>query len=127
LGLIFIDTATFEEKDKKDAFEILETLMKDTLCLCYHVTIDGILKDHHQHIREVIYKNTITNGNLNSGVQSIVEIDRALRMPTFTIIPPYNEITITHAAEPVLAWNIGKGKQNDGWAIVTVSKGFTCK
>jgi hypothetical protein len=120
---IFIDTATFAEKDKKkDAFEILETLMKDTLCLCYQCDnrwyIEGI---NTRHIREVTYKKYDTDGNfVNSLVYNrLLKSITALASPTFTIIPPYNEITITHKkTEPSLPGTLAK-ETNDGWAIVT--------
>ncbi len=120
---IFIDTATFTEKDKKkDAFEILETLMKDTLCLCYqcdnHWYIEGI---NTRHIREVTYKKYDTDGNfVNSVVYNrLLKSITALASPMFTIIPPYNEITITHKkTEPSLPGTLAK-ETNDGWAVVT--------
>jgi predicted Abi (CAAX) family protease len=71
---IFIDTATFKENkrmfwnpgniDERHALFVLSMWQS----MVYR-------RNHQAHIRQVIYKRYDTNGNLNSGVQSIVEID----------------------------------------------------
>lgn len=120
---IFIDTATFADKDKKqNAYTILETLLKDTFCVCYQADnrwyIEGI---NTRHVRQVKYKIYGTDGvYINT-----VDYSRALKQitalvtPQITIIPPYNEITITHKkTEPSLPKTLAK-EVNDGWAVVT--------
>ncbi len=120
---IYIDTATFLDKEKKqDAYKILETLLKDTLSICYQADnrwyIEGI---NTRHVRQVTYKVYDTAGTLSGTVvyDRLLKNITALVTPTFTIIPPYNEITITHKKiEPSLPKTLSK-EVNDGWAIVT--------
>jgi hypothetical protein len=124
---IYIDTATFLDKDKKqDAYSILETLLQDTLCLCYQADnrwyIEGI---NTRQVRQVTYKVYNTTGTLSGTVvyNRLLKSITALVTPTFTIIPPYNEITITHKkTEPSLPKTLSK-EVNDGWAIVTGVEG----
>jgi hypothetical protein len=120
---IYIDTATFLDKDKKkDAYFILETLLQDTLCLCYQADnrwyIEGI---NTRQVRQVTYKVYDTTGTLSGTVvyDRLLKSITPLVTPLVTIIPPYNEITITHKkTEPSLPKTLSK-EENDGWAIVT--------
>ena len=121
---IYIDTVTFEDDKgkKQDAYKILETLLKDTLSICYQADnrwyIEGI---NTRHVREVTYKVYDVTGTLTGTViyNRLLKDITALVTPTFTIIPPYNEITITHPkTEPSLPKTLSK-ELNDGWAIVT--------
>jgi hypothetical protein len=120
---IYIDTATFLDKEKKqDAYKILETLLKDALSICYQADnrwyIEGI---NMRHVRQVTYKVYDTTATLTGTVvyDRLLKSITALVTPTFTIIPPYNEITITHnKIEPSLPKTLSK-EVNDGWAIVT--------
>jgi hypothetical protein len=124
---IYIDTATFLDKDKKqDAYRILETLLKDTLCLCYQADnrwyIEGI---NTRQIRQVIYKVYDVSGKLTGtfGYNRLLKEITALATPTFTIIPPYNEITISHKkTAPDFPAEVSK-ETIDGWALVTGVKG----
>lgn len=120
---IYIDGTTFLDKEKKqDAYKILETLLKDTLSVCYQADnrwyIEGI---NTRHVREVVYKIYDTNGNFTgtSVYNRLLKNITALVTPVVTIIPPYNEITITHnKIEPSLPATLSK-EVNDGWAVVT--------
>lgn len=121
---IYIDTATFaDDKGKKqDAYKILETLLKDTLCVCYQADnrwyIEGI---NTRHVREVTYKVYDVTGTFTGNViySRLLKDITALVTPTFTVIPPYNEITVTHEKkEPSLPETLSK-EVNDGWAILT--------
>lgn len=120
---IYIDTATFIEGSKKqEAYSILETLLKDTLCVCYQADnrwyIEGI---NTRHVRQVVYKIYDTTGTLFGTLiyDRVLKDITALVTPVFTIIPPYNEIAITHKKiEPSLPKTLSK-EVNDGWAIVT--------
>jgi hypothetical protein len=120
---IFIDTANFAEKNKKQtAFKILETLLKDTLCICYQADnrwyIDGL---NTRHLRKVNYKIFGSNGAYKGTVDynRLLKSATALPTPQITMIPPYNEITITHAKiKPSLPTTLSK-ESNDGWAVVT--------
>jgi hypothetical protein len=122
-NLIYIDTETFLDKDKKlDAYTILETLLKDTLCVCYQADnrwyIEGI---NMRHVRKTTYKSYDTFGNFLATVvyDRLVKRIMALDEPTVTIIPPYNEITVTHKkTAPGLPKTVAKSV-NDGWALVT--------
>jgi len=125
---IYIDTATFLDKEKKqDAYKILETLLKDTLSICYQADnrwyIEGI---NMRHVRQVTYKVYDATATLTGTViyDRLLKNITALVEPVFTIIPPYNEITITHnKIEPSLPKTLSK-EVNDGWAIVTGVKGL---
>lgn len=124
---IYIDTATFLDKEKKqDAFSILETLLRDTLCLCYQADnrwyIEGL---NMRHIREVVYKVYDIEGLFIDTVNytRLLKQITPSPVPTITMIPPYNEITVTHKkTEPSLPITLSK-EVNDGWAIVTGVKG----
>jgi hypothetical protein len=120
---IYVDTATFLEKDKKkDCFSIIETLLKDTLCVLYQAEnrwyIEGL---NTRNIRSVQYKQYDVDAlfiNTFDYIRNIKEIT-ALPEPLITIIPPYNEITITHEkTEPSLPATLSQ-EVNDGWSIVT--------
>ena len=120
---IYIDTATFLDKDKKqDAYRIFETLLKDTLCLCYQADnrwyIEGI---NTRQIRKVTYRIYNTSGVKTGEVaySRLLKMPTALVTPMVTVTPPYNEITITHKkTETSLPKTLSK-EQNDGWAMVT--------
>ena len=120
---IYIDTLTFvSNKKKKTAYQILETLLKDTLCVCYQADnrwyIEGI---NTRHMRNVNYKvftfNGVTNGTV--AYTRLLKSIKATPTPTITMIPPYNEITVTHAkVEPSFPATLSNEK-NEGWAIIT--------
>lgn len=120
---IYIDTETFLDKDKKlYAYSILEMLLKDTFNVCYQADnrwyIEGV---NTRNIRTVTYKVYDTNGTLSGTVvyDRLLKGITPLQTPVVTIIPPYNEITITHKKiEPSLPKTASK-EVNDGWAIVT--------
>jgi len=124
---IYIDTATFLDKDKKqDAYSILETLLKDTLSVCYQADnrwyIEGV---NTRHVRQVTYKIYNTTGTLTGTLiyNRLLKDITALATPVFTTIPPYNEITITHdKIAPNFSKEVSK-ETIDGWAIVTGVKG----
>jgi len=124
---IYVDTADFLNKEKKqDAYKILETLLKDTLSVAYQADnrwyIEGV---NTRHLRKVTYKVYDVTGTLSGNVvyNRLLKQITALVTPTVTIIPPYNEITITHPKiEPSIPKTASKEK-NDGWAIVTGVKG----
>lgn len=120
---IYINTEDYiDNKKKKDAYSLLEDLLKDTLCVCYQADnrwyIEGI---NQRQVRNVIYKVYDTDGVF---VESVA-YDRLLKnitplvTPMITIIPPYNEITVTHKkVEAKLPATLSK-EVNDGWAFVT--------
>jgi hypothetical protein len=120
---IYINTASFiDGKKKLDAFAILETLLQDTLCVCYQAdnrwNIEGI---NTRNVRKVTYKIYNPSGVFVSTFvyDRLLKNITALPTPTITIIPPYNEITINHKkVEPFLPDTLGQ-ETNDGWAIVT--------
>jgi hypothetical protein len=120
---IYIDGLTFLEKDKKqDAYSILETLLQDTLCLCYQADnrwyIEGINTRQLRQVKYKIYKP-------NTGLFSSLIYDRLLKKvtvlatPNITMIPPYNQIIISNSKiAPFLPPTASK-ELNNGWAIVT--------
>ncbi|MCG9792476.1 PKD domain-containing protein [Flavobacterium algicola] len=120
---LYLDTETFVKDDKKnDAYTILETLLQDTLCVCYQCDnrwyIEGI---NIRMIRKVTYKTFDAVGNALGTViyDRLLKQITALDEPMITIIPPYNEIIVTHdKIEPGLADEVST-EINDGWAIVT--------
>lgn len=124
---IYIDTADFLEKEKKqDAYKILETLLKDTLCVCYQADhrwyIEGI---NTRHLRRVTYKVYDIEGQFVNTVQynRLLKQIKPLKTPFVSIIAPYNEITITHPKiEPSIP-KLASKEVNDGWALVTGVKG----
>lgn len=124
---IYIDTADFLEKEKKqDAYKILETLLKDTLCVCYQADhrwyIEGI---NTRHLRRVTYKVYDIEGQFVNTVQynRLLKQITPLKTPVISIIAPYNEITITHPKiEPSIP-KLASKEVNDGWALVTGVKG----
>ena len=120
---IYINTADFlDKKKKKDAFTVLETLIKDTLCVCYQCDnrwyIEGI---NQRNLRQVTYKKYNTSGVFVENVlhTRLLKNTKALPTPAITIIPPYNEITIKHKkVSPQLPEVLSK-EVNDGWTVVT--------
>jgi hypothetical protein len=118
---IYLDTAAFVDKDKKqDAYNILETVLKDTLCVCYQADdrwyIEGI---NTRQIPRVTYKKY----NFNGMLEGTVRYDRlrknitALVTPTVTIIPPYNEISVSHQKIDSLFPETIDQEVNDGWVV----------
>jgi hypothetical protein len=120
---IYIDTATFAENGKKqDAYSILDTLLHDTLCVCYQADnrwyIEGI---NMRQKRQVNYKIYDTAGSLFGSLNydRLLKAITPLLTPTITMIPPYNEITVSHEkTEPSLPKTLSE-EVNEGWAIVT--------
>lgn len=120
---IYIDTLNFAEKNKKKtAYQILETLLKDTLCLCYQADnrwyIEGI---NTRHVRKVNYSVFGFDGEAKGTVEynRLLKTTTNLPTPLITMIPPYNEITVTH---PKVAPSLPAAlsvETNDGWAVVT--------
>lgn len=120
---IYIDTESFiESKKKKDAYSIFETLLQDTLCVCYQSDnrwyIEGI---NIRQMRKVTYKNYDSVGNL----LGTIIFDRTLKQitklvtPNVTTIPPYNEVVITHKKiAPAIPKTAAK-ETNDGWVVTT--------
>lgn len=124
---IYIDTENFiDSKKKKDAYSILETLLQDTLCVCYQADnrwyIEGI---NQRNVRNVTYKKYDVDGIFVANVtyNRLLKNITPLVTPMVTIIPPYNEIKVTHKkVEPSLPKTLSK-EVNDGWAITTGVKG----
>jgi hypothetical protein len=124
---IFINTENFiDGKKKKDAYAILETLLEDTLCVCYQCdnrwNIEGI---NQRNVRNVTYKVYDVDGVFVENVtyNRLLKNITPLQTPIITIVPPYNEITVTYKKiAPSLPKTISK-EVNDGWAITTGVKG----
>lgn len=120
---IYIDGETFMDKDKKsDVYSILETLVKDMLCICFQADnrwyIEGI---NMRHVRNTTYKTYDANGNFIATVvyDRLVKKITPLETPDITIIPPYNEITVTHKKVMPELPKTASAEKNDGWAVVT--------
>lgn len=123
---IYIDTETFiDGKKKKDAYSILESFLHP-VNICYQADnrwyIEGI---NTRHIRTESYKVY----NIEGIYVETVSYTRLLKqitpspVPIITMIPPYNEITVSHKKiEPSLPDNASK-ETNDGWAITTGVRG----
>lgn len=101
---IYVDTADFIKKEKKqDAYKIFDTLLKDTLCICYQSDnvwhIEGI---NQRNLRKFTAKKYTINGVLvgNYNGQRLLKKITPLVEPTITIIPPYNQITVNHERVP---------------------------
>jgi hypothetical protein len=124
---IYINTENFvDNKKKKDAYSILETLLQDTLCVCYQADnrwyIEGL---NQRNVRQVACKKYNTEGVFveNVAYNRLLKNITPLVTPMITIIPPYNEITVTHKkVEVKLPATLSK-EVNDGWAFVTGVKG----
>lgn len=120
---IYIDTESFLDKDKKtDAYSVLETLVKDLICVCYQCDnrwyIEGI---NRRHQRKTTYKTYDYLGNFIATVvfDRLVKQITPLVTPTVSIIAPYNEIFVTHKkTAPGLSKTAAKAV-NGGWALVT--------
>lgn len=121
---IYIDTATFaDDKGKKqDAYKILDTLLADTFCVCYQADnrwyIEGI---NTRHIRKVTYKIYDVAGTLTgtSEYTRLLKQITPLITPIITMIPPYNEITVTHKKVEAKLPDAASKEVNDGWAFTT--------
>lgn len=120
---IYIDTENFMESNKKlDAYKILETILNDTLCVCYQCDnrwyIEGI---NVRHLRNMVYRKYDAVGNYVGTVNfdRVTKQITALVTPSITMIPPYNEVVISHKKkEPNFPKTLSK-EANDGWAVVT--------
>ena len=120
---IYIDTALFAEKNKKkDAYKILGQLLQDTLCVCYQANNRWYIEGLNMRMkRNVEYSKYSATGVFVAKVNESKTLKQVtpFAAPTVSIVPPYNEITVTHEkTEPALPVTIAKEK-NDGWAIVT--------
>ncbi|MNQ40200.1 hypothetical protein D3C85_538450 [compost metagenome] len=122
---IYLDTYDFLEENKKsDAYSILETLLKDTMCVCYQADnrwyIEGVNVRQMRKVQYKVYDIT------NAALKGIVDVNRLLKRVTplagtvyITQIPPYNEISVNHKKIiPNFPETIAAEK-NDGWAIVS--------
>lgn len=122
-NLIYADTETFVDKDKKkDAYSILETLLQDKLCICYQADNRWYIEGYNmRHLRKVTYKNYNFLGNFvgtvvyNRLVKKITPLDE----PDITIIPPYNEIVVSHKKTAPGLPDTAATSKNEGWAVVT--------
>lgn len=126
---IFIDTVIFKsEGDKRlDAYSVLELLLKDMLCVCFQADnrwyVEGINVRQFRKTQYSVY---------NTGTVSLLGIydyDRllkksvALAYPGISVIPPYNEILVSHKKVTPNFPETIVAEKNDGWAIVSGVKG----
>lgn len=124
---IFIDTESFIDDNKRiDAYSILETLLSDTLCVCYQCDnrwyIEGM---NMRHVRKVAYKKYDIGANYLGSVilDRLLKEITPLANPMISVIPPYNEIKVSHTkVAPNLPATASK-ENVDGWALVTGVKG----
>lgn len=118
---IYIDTATFlDDKRKLDAYSILETLLQDTLCVCYQCDnrwyIEGI---NQRNLRKVKFKKYNYLGEYQEEIEvlKLLKSVTPLVYPNVTQVPPYNTITVSHKREPQdFPETIGQ-ESNDGWVV----------
>lgn len=121
---IYLDTINFLTQEKKnDAYTIFETLLKNTLCVCYQADnrwyIEGLNVRQFRSVKYQVY-------DITTATQiGVAEYDRLLKRvtplvtPVVTQIPPYNEIVVSHKKiTPTFPETIAAEK-NDGWAIVS--------
>lgn len=122
-NLIFVDTENFIDKDKKkDAYSILETLLQDKLCICYQADNRWYIEGYNmRHLRKVTYKNYDYLGNFVGTViyNRLVKKIKPLDEPNVSIIPPYNEIIVSHEKTAPGLPETASVSKNDGWAVVT--------
>ena len=120
---IWIDTATFKEKEKKqDCYKILNALLSDTLCVCYQADnrwyIEGL---NQRNFREVSYQVYSSQGVFQhtSRLTKLLKTVTPFATPTVSIVSPYKKIEVTHdKIEPAFPDRIALEK-NDGWVKVT--------
>ncbi|OXB01752.1 hypothetical protein B0A75_04740 [Flavobacterium oncorhynchi] len=127
---IYIDTKSFytdEKKTKKrDAYVVLEQLMKDIMCVCFQAdnrwNIEGLNK---RNIRSYLANLYDMNGVLLTQIDGVKLLKRikALARPDITMIPPYNMISVSHERIPqAFPETIGIEK-NEGWSVMPGVKG----
>ncbi|MEM9685297.1 MAG: hypothetical protein AAF934_00060 [Bacteroidota bacterium] len=121
---IYIDTATFKDKDtKKDAYAILAQLVvNDMCCVVFQADnrwhVEGINK---RHLRTYTAQRYAPTGAFIEALDPIRNLKHitALATPSVTMVPPLSRITISHKREaPAFADTITK-EANKGWAVVT--------
>ncbi|BFM41655.1 hypothetical protein CFS9_02960 [Flavobacterium sp. CFS9] len=120
---IYLDTIHFLDKKKKDAYSILDMLLKDTMCVCFQADnrwyIEGLNVRQLRKVKYEVYSVT------NAVYKGVYELNRLLKKitplaePFITMIPPYNEIAVTHKkVVPNFPKTIA-ADENAGWAIVS--------
>jgi len=119
---IYIDTEAFlDGKKQKDAYKIFESLLADTLCICFQCDsrwyIEGI---NIRQTQKVTYKTYDSLGN----ALGLVVVDKVIKQitplvtPNVTIIPPYNEVVVNYKKTAPSIPKTASAETNDGWAIV---------
>lgn len=122
---IYLDGLHFAPKEKKqDAYKILKTILDDTLSCCFQVSnqwqITGwnlrnlatYTTQHYNFDTTYVGQETVTRL-----VKNITGV--TLQTPVVTMVPPYNQITVTHTREPQKFPDTIAQEANDGWAILT--------
>jgi hypothetical protein len=120
---IYIDSTDFKEKEKKkDAYKVFEIVLKDTLCVCYQCDnrwyVEGL---NQRHLKEVTYKKYTIDGVFVSEVvySRLSKKITPLKDPLITVIPPYNQIEVSHKKVAANFPDTIVKEKNEGWTFVT--------
>lgn len=118
---IYVDTETvFKDNRKKDAYTILETLVKDMICVLYQADnrwyFEGV---NHRQMRVVNYKHYNSDGVFVGFVEFTrgIKEHKALVTPMVTIVPPYGSINVSQKPSLVSLPETIYQEKNDGWAV----------
>lgn len=124
-SLIYLDTDNFytdeKKQKKKDAYVILDEILKDMLCVCYQAdnrwNVEGINK---RHVRSYTAKLYDFKGNLKTQIEGVKLLKKItpLVTPKITMIPPYNLITASHERKPQSFPATIDKESNEGWSVV---------
>lgn len=118
---IYIDGLNYVDNDKKwTAYKILQTFLKDTLSCVYQNKaiwyVEGLNK---RNLLTYTSKKYTYNGTFISNhqvVKEVVNIDnKILGEGNVTMVPPYNNITVTHTAKALQLPGTIATEENDGW------------
>jgi hypothetical protein len=120
---IYIDTETFVDGKKKlDAYAILETLLQDTLCVCFQADNRWYIEGINQRIlRKVIYKKYNYLGVFQEEVGNLklLKSVKPSPVPNISTVPQYNTITVSHKRVPQDFPKTIAKEANDGWVVTS--------
>jgi hypothetical protein len=118
---IYIDTAIFKEKNKKqDAYKILDDLLKSMLCTLFQADNCWNIEGFNIRTRRVYNTKIYSYTGLLLDVQEITRIQKKvtpLATPLVTPQAPYGVINVTHKKELLALPETLTKEKNDGWVI----------
>lgn len=123
---IYLDTSYFVDKKKQDVYSIVQQLLQDMQCVCFQSdnrwVIEGLNKRNIRKYSANLYNSEGVLIGISEGNKLLKKIT-ALVTPTVTMIPPFNEIVVSHKRVPQSLPKTIAQEQNDGWSVMSGVEG----